>query len=179
MPEGGTAVALEGVAITAAEECIKDKEMLAGVDMPQDYAAGPVPIQASSNITTAAKPVMSAAHAWVSPNKSDEVPSSEESSPICDDLKLYEKELAESGINASLNAEFDGEFETTESVETFDPDFSVIGERLEVQTLYGASNAEPVLDATGKDFIRIVHGEKAVMMVLPSEVSTTFEIFSV
>lgn len=184
MAEEGTAVALKGVSITAAEKCIKAKEMLVGVDMPQDYSfpsdeVAAVLIGADSNIATAAKPVSSAtAHAWVSPNKSDEVPSSEESSPTCDDLKINEKELAESGINANLNAEFDGEFETTESVEASDPDLSIIGKRLEVQNLVGTSNVEAVLDATGKDFIRIVHGEKAVMMVLPSVVRI-FQTFSV
>ena len=168
MAEEGNVVALVGVnAKPAAEDCIKAKEMLAAADLPQDYSS-------SSNISPA-KPVVSSvttetSRAWVSPNKSDEVePSSEESSSTCEDGKLNAKVLlAESGINANnLDAEYDGDFETTES----DPDLSIIGQRLEVQNLGSSSNTEAVLDATGKGFVRIVHGEKAVMMILPSDVS--------
>ncbi len=170
MAEEGTVVALMCGATKTAKDCIKTKEMIVGVDLPQDYSFPPhdgaaVTTVTSSNISSA-KTVVAAAHAWVSPNKSDEGPSSEESSPTCDDSKTNETVLDEPGINANLD-QYDGGKE-----EASDPDLSIIGQRIEVQHLDVASITDTVLDTAGNDCVRILYGVKEVMMILPSEVNS-------
>lgn len=171
MAEKGTAVALMCGATKTAEDCIETKEAIVGVDLPQDYSLAPhdgaaVTTVSSSNIS-AAENVVATAHAWVSPNKSDEEPSSKESSPTCDDMKLNKTVLDESGIKANFDQHDGGVKE-----ESSDPDLSIIGHRMEVQHLDVASITDTVLDAAGNDCVRIIHGEKEVMLILPSEVSS-------
>lgn len=165
-------VMTQGVKETS-EESTKMREMTSGIDVPQDYSfSTAIAIDAA---TATAATIKNSAHAWVSPNKSDEEPSSEESSPSSSNLKFNEKELTESSIPADLNAG-DIDFETPESEENCNLDLSIIGQRLEVQKLAGIKCKEGVLETTSKNFVKIIHGDKEVMLVLPSEVSPTFHL---
>lgn len=134
-------------------------------------------------------------HDWVSPNKNDEVPSSLESSPSSE-LKFEEKDSNLSDVIKKLidgfvsmknistfeaiavkeisDPDFDAEYATgfEAADDEFNVNFSVIGKRMEVQTFAGVASAA-VLHASSKSFANIIHGEKHVMLVLPSRVSTS------
>jgi hypothetical protein len=139
-------------------------------------------------------------HAWVLPNESGElVPLSVESSPSDDELKSEVdqsknaleldsiKRLIDSfasgkqGIDldpTAVNEKFDPHFDVEYS-KGFDAanvdsnvDLSVIGKRLEIQTSASVA-AEAVLHASSERFANIIHGEKQIMLVLPSRVSNS------
>jgi len=136
MAEVQTAEAKKGEDVTALtemiEEFIKGKD---NVDLPQDYLFSPAaaaavataaaavdqadsPRETLSKSDSEATVIVANKHAWVSPNKNDEVPSSLE------------------------------------------------------RTFAGVASAA-VLHASNKSFANIIHGEKHVMLVLPSWVSTS------
>eukprot|EP00579_Thalassiosira_antarctica_P012061 CAMPEP_0201925474 /NCGR_PEP_ID=MMETSP0903-20130614/14724_1 /ASSEMBLY_ACC=CAM_ASM_000552 /TAXON_ID=420261 /ORGANISM="Thalassiosira antarctica, Strain CCMP982" /LENGTH=738 /DNA_ID=CAMNT_0048463161 /DNA_START=55 /DNA_END=2269 /DNA_ORIENTATION=- len=182
---------VKGVAVNKMEEtlgvglkdkiegCIKDKDRSA--DLPQDWqdylpfsppAADQIasPRENSPKDSPLGNCSAANAHTWVSPNKSDEVPSSKESSPDAqsEQTALRENEKSSGELNADLEAEYEADFEPVAMEEQPDLDISVVGQRLEK----GLSVAdEVVLDASSKDFVKIIHGGKEVMLVLPSEVS--------
>ena len=70
---------------------------------------------------------------------------------------------------------------STIKAEKVDLDLSIIGERVEIQN--DAANddvaaakptdeeSDAVFDASNKDFIRIIHGDRQIMLIMPSEVS--------
>ena len=172
------------------EGCIKDKD--GSADLPQDWQdylpfSPPAADQIASARENPSKdsPLGTCstanAHTWVSPNKSDEVPSSKESSPDAqsEQTALRENEKSSGELNADLEAEYEVDFEPiamekqpVAMKEQPDLDISIVGQRLEVQNVKGLSVAdEVVLDASSKDFVKIIHGGKEVMLVLPSEVS--------
>jgi len=73
---------------------------------------------------------------------------------------------------------------STIKAEKVDLDLSIIGERVEIQN--DAANddvaaatateeeSDAVFDASNKDFIRIIHGDRQIMLIMPSEVSKYF-----
>ena len=186
------------------EEFIKGKDK---VNLPQDYLFSPAtaasaattaaaavdradsPREAFSKIDSEATVIVANKHAWVSPNKNDEVPSSLESSPSSE-LKFEDKD---SNVSDVIKKLIDGfvSMKDISNKENSDPDFdadyatgfeaandesevnlSVIGKRMEVQKFAGVA-AEAVLHASSKSFANIIHGEKHVMLVLPSRVSNS------
>jgi hypothetical protein len=212
MAEVQTADAKKGEDITALtemiEEFIKGKDK---VDLPQDYlfcpAAAAAVATAAAAVDQADSPtretfsksdsevtvIVANKHAWVSPNKNDEVPSSLESSPSSE-LKFEEKDSSADVIKKLIDdfvtmkkisnfeaiavkenhdPDFDAEYATgfEAADDEFEVNLSVIGKRMEVQTFADVASAA-VLHASSKSFANIIHGEKPVMLVLPSRVST-------
>jgi hypothetical protein len=141
-------------------------------------------------------------HALVSPNKSDElVPLLVESSPSDDESKSKVeqskdaldsiKELIDSfaaskrgedldstAVEGKLALDFNAEYGKGYDAAHFDTnvDLSVIGKRLEIQTSAGVA-AEATLRASSDSFANIIHGDKKVMLVLPSRVSLACALF--
>ena len=151
------------------------------VDLPQDYIFSP-PAIASPRETKVSvgddDDFAAKAHAWVSPNKSDEVPSSKESSPLESNEKSIDESPAStkdststSTIKAVLETEYEADFEPVATEEQLDVNLSIVGQSLEVQTTVSTEESA-VLDASGNDFIKIIHGGKEIMLVLPSGVSS-------
>ena len=70
---------------------------------------------------------------------------------------------------------------STTKVEKVDLDLSIIGERVEIQNdaanddvaavIATDEESDAVFDASNKDFIRIIHGDRQIMLIMPSEVS--------
>lgn len=179
-----TAVSTKGeeIGLATKETLGLSKSAPSKVDLPQDYFSPPAiasPRETKESVGDdddfAAK-----AHAWVSPNKSDEVPSSKESSP--DALESNEKSIDESPastkdstststIKAVLETEYEADFEPVATEEQLDVNLSIVGQSLEVQTTVSTEESA-ILDASGNDFIKIIHGGKEIMLVLPSGVSS-------
>jgi len=168
------------------EEFIHGKDRSTPIDLPQDYlpfspaAAGSIESDRENPSKDSPPGSCSAAnvHTWVSPNKSDEVPSSKESSP--DDHReqtaLREKEKSKgstSSINVDLDAEYEADFEPIALEAKPELDLSIVGDSLEIQNseVLSVADNEAVLSGSSKDFVKIIHGNKEVMLVLPSEVS--------
>lgn len=155
-------------------------------DLPQDCINSPtsteqieIPVAAEKDEpkgSPAATASSANAHAWVSPNKSDEVPSSKDSSP---DAQFDKASDDADAPNVDMKAEFDAEAEYAYDADSERPDLdlSIVGQRLEVLEEVASEDAvvdedELVLmDGSKKDFVKIIHGEKVVTLVLPSDVS--------
>mmetsp|Transcript_15228 Transcript_15228/g.33218 ORF Transcript_15228/g.33218 Transcript_15228/m.33218 type:complete len:201 (-) Transcript_15228:2114-2716(-) len=166
------------------EEFIKGEDRSFPVDLPQDYfpfspslagAAAAVPGNPSKD-SPAGSCSATNGHAWVSPNKSDEVPLSNESSPDAQSEQTppEENEKLHEELNAKDYSEAD--VEPIAMKEKPDLDLSIAGESLEIQNLAAprVTNDEAVLGASSEDFVKIIHGDKAIMLALPSEVSFDF-----
>ena len=172
----------ETVGLATKETLGLSKSAPSKVDLPQDYIFSP-PAIASPRETKVSvgddDDFAAKAHAWVSPNKSDEVPSSKESSP--DAFESNEKSIDESPastkdstststIKAVLETEYEADFEPVATEEQLDVNLSIVGQSLAVQTTVSTEESA-VLDASGNDFIKIILGGKEIMLVLPSGVS--------
>ncbi|KAK1734694.1 hypothetical protein QTG54_014567 [Skeletonema marinoi] len=96
-------------------------------------------------------------HAWVSPNKSDEVPSSKESSPdVSNETSLpSSKESSPESFHLNITAISNANKEN--------PDVPPLG-LADVSST--AMTDALVFDASNKDWIKIVHGGKEVMVML-------------
>ena len=135
------------------------------------------------------------AHAWVSPNRSDEISSSRESpaDTISEKTPLRENKSATEeleskdsiSINLTPETEYEAVFEPAATMEA--PSISIVDKHLEVPIqknessksntatfplfdFADISDQELHLDVSSKDWIKIVHGGKEVMIVLPTEV---------
>lgn len=159
-----------------SKECAKDKDLSS--DIPQDYF--PFPPSSPENLPKDS-PVgvcsTADAHTWVSPNKSDEISSSKESSPDIAPEKpvIRENEKSEeqlnvkdsiSSIKTNLEA-VDIEPNATEEQSGFD--MTISGEGLKIQKNNPSFIAKEAVFAPHKDFVKIAHGGKEIMLVLPSE----------
>lgn len=187
---------------TKLDECIKAgnaKPTAAPtptIDLPQDYLPFSPTHDSLADACSAAK-----AHTWVSPNKSDEVPSSlpssKESSPdvhsgqtspsaegigidkLIDASEVkYEEESQVEVVD--LDAEYDADFEPIAKEEETPPelDLSILGQSYlvskivdEITDTAAKITDEVVLSSSQGDFVKIIHGDKHVMMAIPSEVS--------
>ena len=175
-----TAVSTKGeeIGLATKETLGLSKSAPSKVDLPQDYFSPPAiasPRETKESVGDdddfAAK-----AHAWVSPNKSGEVPSSKESSPVESNEKSIDESPAStkdstSTIKAVLETEYEADFEPVATEEQLDVNLSIVGQSLEVQTTVSTEESA-ILDASGNDFIKIIHGGKEIMLVLPSGVSS-------
>ena len=117
----------------------------------------------------------------------------EEGSPTSSSTSLVLRDDDLSNIVDDANKE---EYTTsspssTIKAEKVDLDLSIIGERVEIHNdvandddydVAAAANvtdeeSDAVFDASNKDFIRIIHGDRQVMLVMPSEVSIIYSLF--
>ena len=133
-------------------------------------------------------------HAWVSPNKSDEVPSSKESSPDASNQTLpSSKSSSPESFNLNITALTDDNKENVENSFSNANDaasaISVVGKGLMEQKKPGvpplglaevSSNAMTDLnfDASNKDWVKIVHEGREVMVMLHNDVSVVVFCFS-
>eukprot|EP00985_Skeletonema_marinoi_P016544 scaffold8922_cov219-Skeletonema_marinoi.AAC.23 len=170
-------------------------------DLPQD-ARSPfsptvdeTPRDGNHNYNAQGSPAVAGnVHAWVSPNKSDEVPSSKESSPDVSNqtsLPSSKESSPESfhlNITAISNANKENVDNSFSNVNDGAPPIAIVGKRLvdskkpDVPPLgladVSSSNAMTdalKFDASNKDWIKIVHGGKEVMVMLHNDV-TDFEL---
>ena len=129
-------------------------------------------------------------HAWVSPNKSDEVPSSKESSPDVSNLTSLpsSKESSPESFNLNITAISNANKENVDNsfsnVNDGASPIAILGKRLvdskkpdvpplglaDVSSSKAMTDAL-VFDASNKDWIKIVHGGKEVMVMLHNDVS--------
>jgi hypothetical protein len=200
MAEVQSAEAMMGKDINAVTDKIKEfiEEKEDKVELPQDYLFSPTgassainqvdsPCETFSKSDSETTAVVTNKHVWVSPNKSDEIvpslmecPSNEwlkfevDESNAHDLIKKLRVDLEAAAAEENLALDFDDENATGFDAAIVDSsvDLSVIGKRLEIQT-YADDVAEAVLHASSKSFANIIHGEKQVMLVLPSRVSTS------
>ena len=180
---------------------LKDKmeELKRGTDLPQDY----LPFSPSATNVASPRAISSKecppndsfaanAHTWVSPNKSSEVSSSKDSTPDAlpepireetghQDIQNVDNELNTKdsiySFEADLETEYEADFEAIVTDEIPDLDLSIVGEGLEIQKkveiAHVEDDEEAVLDVTRKDIIKVNHGDKHIILVLPSEVRSS------
>lgn len=171
-----------GVGLTLTEELnCKDKVTSSG--LPQDYFS---PNEVSSIVEegSPASCFAANAHPWVSPNKSDEIASSKDSTPTTNDENT--KKASKSPVD-TLSTKASSDSENEYSDEEFDspnksPSMRVIGNRIEsaikntgippLDLSTCLMESDLIIDASGKDWIKVVHGDKEIMMVLPASVSS-------
>lgn len=198
--DGTTVAGKEVIGLKAKiEEFATGKDGSSSTDLPQDY----LPISPSAGVTNENIPTNASSsnengedspagscsaankHMWVSPNKSDEVPSSQDSSPATQPEQAApgenEHSIEESNAKespSSTKAEFGGEYDAdsdpaAEEEHNTGLDLSIVGQSMEIQNseILGVASDEAVLGASGKDFAKIIHGDREVMLVMPSEVS--------
>ena len=123
------------------------------------------------------------------------VPSSMDVSPSTDDLQFElssvsdtikrlidvfaaRKEDAENNSDSDFDYEYETGFTKVESNDVENVDLTVIGKRIEMvgtpTALANAANEalpEALLYASSKSFVNIIHGEKEIMLIIPSVVS--------
>ena len=130
-------------------------------------------------------------HAWVSPNKSDEVPSSKESSPeeIGPSLSTSSKGYSPNSFHLNITASVDENKENVDNSFTNlnigSSPISVVGKALEGAkkanipplglsapgTSSSAAMTELKFDASKKDFVKVIHAGKEVLVMLHEDVS--------
>lgn len=160
-------------------------------ELPQDYVSSPFsPADdanhrdgINNNNAQGSPEVAGNVHAWVSPNKSDEVASSKESSP-----DVFNQTSSPDSFNLNTTASSDDNKENENDVSFKSnvvnygaPPIAVVGKRLhkpqkpEVPPLgladVSSAMTEFRVDASKKDWIKIVHRGKEVMVMLHDEVS--------
>ena len=122
------------------------------------------------------------------------VPSSMNVSPSTDDLQLElssvsdtikrlidvfaaRKEDAENNSDSDFDYEYETGFTKEESNDVKNIDMTVIGKRMEIETISSPTALtsiatevlpEAVLYASSKSFVNIIHGEKEIMLIIPS-----------
>ena len=171
------------------KECTTDKDLagrtnFSSLDLPQDYSpfspSSPdnLPKDSPAGVCSTAD-----AHAWVSPNKSDEAPSFKESSPdvapekpvIQEDNEPEEQLNAKDSTSPTEKILEAVDFEPIATEAESDFDFIITGESLEIQKNDASFISNEVVLVPRKDVVKITHGGKEIMLVLPPEVS--FVIF--
>ncbi|EED95156.1 predicted protein [Thalassiosira pseudonana CCMP1335] len=171
-----------GVGLTLTEE-LNCKDKVTSRGLPQDYFS---PNEVSSIVEegSPASCFAANAHPWVSPNKSDEIASSKDSTPTTNDENT--KKASKSPVD-TLSTKASSDSENEYSDEEFDspnksPSMRVIGNRIEsaikntgippLDLSTCLMESDLIIDASGKDWIKVVHGDKEIMMVLPASGST-------
>lgn len=170
-------------------------------ELPQDARSPTIeentPRDGSSiNINAQGSPeVAGNIHAWVSPNKSDEVPSSKESSPDASNPTSLpsSKSSSPESFNLNITALTDDNKENVENSFSNANDaasaIAVVGKGLMEQKKPGvpplgltevSSNAMTDLnfDASQKNWVKIVHEGREVMVMLHNDVSVVVFCFS-
>lgn len=124
-------------------------------------------------------------HAWVSPNKSDEVPSSKESSPeVAPSSKGCSPDSFHLNTTASMDENKENIDNSFSNLKIGTSPISVVGKALK-GSMRTAKNIPPLgisaatnaktelkLDASKKDFVKVIHEGKEVLLMLHEDVST-------